>query len=469
MAKNKKKLKMSGKPQVKPQEVGDPKSIDAPRDLPIWTVSIVFLLTTVIFFWDQLVGNAFFWEDFTEQVYPLQAFAARIFSNGDIPFWNSFTFSGMPLFADLQVGFFYPLNRLASLFLDADGVLTIGGLQIIIILHFFIAQLSMYSLMRYLKISSIGAMIGAVSFAFSFVMVCHVFHPMMVYHLAWFPLVIMYFMRGYSESNIKFTIISGLIFGGSMLAGHPQTMLYESLFLGIMFLWFFFSDIKKRALKGSKLFVKIAAGLLPVIIAVGIFSIQYLPAKEFADNSARAERSFEESAEGSLESGQIFTSVVPKFFGFIDGAGDQSLPWHLKGAENKYYLYWDTSFYFGITALMLGLFGAVRRLKTREGAFFLFIAVFGLLFALGDNFIIYEMFYNLPFFGLLRIPARIMFFAVIGFSVLAGFGFDELRKSTSTEHLSALVKSTFAIDELRKKANKNFLIVFAVTFGSVLL
>ena len=82
------------------------KAISKFRDIPIYVAVGIFILTTTIFFWEVLMGNAFFWEDIVRFVYPLQNFAAKEASKGIVPFWNPFTFSGMPFLADLQVGFF---------------------------------------------------------------------------------------------------------------------------------------------------------------------------------------------------------------------------------------------------------------------------------------------------------------------------------------------------------------------------
>lgn len=401
------------------------------KNFPFWVTLIIFIITTAIFFWDQLIGSTFFWEDFVEQFYPIQTFAAQSFANWQIPFWNPYTFCGMPFFSDLQVGFLYPLNRLTMLFIDTNGQLSVWGLQFIIILHFLIAQLNMNYLMKYLKVSSIGSIIASISFAFSLSMVLHVIHPMMVYHLAWFPLVILFFLKAITENKIKFGIISGLIFGISMLAGHPQTILYQALFLGLLFIWYIIADIRKNGFKSKESTKSIISGILPFIISVCIFSVQYLPSQDLANYSKRAEASYEAATEGSLEFKQIYTSLAPKLFGFTDGSGDKSVPYHLD--NHPYYYYWDTAFYFGLVALILGLLAIITGFKNRMSAFLIFISIFGFLFALGDNFVLFKIFYNLPFFGLLRIPARIMFYTVIAFSILAGFGFDTILKNISNK------------------------------------
>jgi len=401
------------------------------KKLPWWIISVVFALTTVIFFWDHLFGDVYFWEDFAEYVFPTQTFAAREFAGG-IPFWNPYTFLGMPFYADLQVGFLYPLNRVLSLFVTDSARLPIGAVQFITIFHFFIAQIAMYYFARYFKISSWGAIISAISYGFSMIMVCHVIHPMMLNHLAWFPLVSMFFIKGIQSGDLRATIWSGLILGISMLSGHPQTVLYEGLFLLIIFLWIFKPNTNFKS--GKSIAKILIAGILPIIIAAGIFSVQYLPSKVLAENSQREEISYEKATEGSLQFSQIVSAVVPNIFGQVTGDRSERPTFFLKfKGANQIHFYWETAFYFGVAALILGLFAFTYLFKNRIGALFAFIAGFGFLYALGENFIVFDIFSGLPLFGSFRNPGRIMFYVVLAFSVLSGFGFDILWKEIKSK------------------------------------
>ncbi len=399
-------------------------------ELPVWIPLVFFALTTVIFFWDQLMGNAWFWEDFAEYIFPAQSFAARESAGFSIPFWNPFTFCGMPFFADIQIGFFYPVNRLLNLFTGAGGHLPVGALQFVIILHFFIAQFSMYKLARYLKISSFGAVISAVSYAFSALFVCHVIHPMIVYHLTWFPLVLMFLMKGIEERRIRPAIYSGLLLGMTMLAGHPQFTLYESFFVGMMMIWLLAAEIKNKTIGNS--FAKLAvAAIAPFVIAAGIFQVQYMPSQELAGYSVRSEYTYDNSAIGSLQLKQAFEGVVPKIFGHVDGRGAKDAPFYLTQVNNAgktepapYFYFWETSFYFGLVALMLGIIGMAGNYKSKYGAFFITMAVFAFLYALGSNFFLHGLFYNLPMFGKFRVPSRMLFYVVAAFALFAGWGFD---------------------------------------------
>ncbi|MCX8054881.1 MAG: YfhO family protein [Ignavibacteria bacterium] len=401
-----------------------------------WYIAIgVFLLTTAIFFWEHLFGSAYLWEDFAEYIYPVQTFAAREFAQGRIPLWNPFAFAGMPFLADLQVGFFYPLNRILTLFVGAEGTLPAKMLELSLIIHFFIAQISMFALMKNLKVSLWGAIFSAITYSFSFLLVCHAIHPMIVMHLAWFPLIFMYYHKANSQSSIVSAVISGLLLGMVMLSGHPQMTLFISLFLGVYFIWNLIADIIKKTITSNSIIKYIVASLLPFMIAAGIFQIQYLPSSELAENSRRQEMSFEAASEGSLELPQIITSVVPKFFGYYDASANPKVPFQLKKntSEGKvitlpYYYYWETAYYFGVGTLILGFVGIIGLMKTnRMVAFLATFSLFALIFAMGSNGFLYYLFHKLPFFSQFRMPARMAFAIAFGFSLIAGLAIDKLR------------------------------------------
>ncbi len=413
--------------------VEDKKTISIKEFSPYIAIA-VFIFTTIVFFWGQLSGGSYFWEDFTEYVYPVQSFAATESAGFEIPHWNPYTFVGMPFVADLQAGFFYPFNRLLNFFVT-DGHLSVWALQFIIILHFIIAQAGFFFLARSWKISSLGSMISAVSWGFSLMLVCHVIHPMIIYHLAWFPLVVMLFRQGLEQNSYKKTIFSGLILGMSMLSGHPQLTLYEAFFILLMGLWYFIFNIKEKKISGSAIGFYLLRAFLPLVIGAGIFAIQYMPSAELAELSQRKEMTYEAAGEGSLQFRQLYTAVNPKLFGFVDGSGKSSVPYHLtidgdKGRQQApYYYYWESAFYFGIAALILGLFAVSTSLKGKSKIFLLSAGIFGILFAMGSNGFIFPIFYNLPFFGSFRNPSRMMFWFVFALSLFAGFGFDSLWKN----------------------------------------
>ncbi len=401
-------------------------SVKEPKSFPFWAVFLVFLSTTIIFFYDQIFFNSFFWEDFVEYVFPVQNFAAKAFANGEIPFWNPYTFAGMPFISDIQVGFFYFFNRILSLFTLSGNNLPVLVLEIQIILHFLIAQINTYLLARYIKISTYGAIISAISYSFSMLLVVHVIHPMIIYHLSWLPLVLMLFIRSVEEDRIYFSILSGLILGLAILSGHPQTTLYVFVLLGITGIYLLIFYLKG---KFSLLSILRAVTLffLPFLIAFGIFAVQYFPTKDMSKYAQRNEVSYQKATEGALQFKQIYTAIVPKLFGWVEGSKLDNSTFYLRfGGELQIHFFWETVYYFGVAAALLGLFALLAGYKNRFVILFAIWVVFGFLFSLGSGSPLFDLLFNFPYFGIFRNPARMMFYVVLGMALMAGVGFDLL-------------------------------------------
>lgn len=407
---------------------------------PTYIHIILFVITTFIFFAPQLLGNAFFWEDFLEYFYPVQTLAAKEFAKGTIPFWNPYSLAGMPFLADIQVGFFYPFHRLMGLFLNSNGMLPIWLVQFVAIIHFFFAQFNFYTLARYLKISSWGAIIGAITYSFAFPIVLHIIHPMIVYHLTWFPLIFYFFKKSLDNNSIKNGAIAGLIFGFTMLSGHPQVTLYFAFILGIYFVWDIIPKLLKS--KSSEFNWKASiAGVLTFVIAVGIFMVQFLPTNELAKHSVRSVTSYEKSSENSLQIKQIATLVQPKIFGYYDADNQTEFAisyfdtYDGKEQPVKNYYYWETALYFGILPLILGILGMLVVKKDNFKWFLITIIIFGVLYALGKYFLLHRIFYYLPFFGTFRNPVRMFTFSMFGLSLFSGFAFDYIAENLKNKKL----------------------------------
>ncbi len=392
-----------------------------------WLPYVLFAAATLIFFRTQIFGTDFFWDDFAEYVYPVRAFAAKHMSAGEIPFWNPYSFCGMPFMADVQTALFYPPNLLLDM-VSGGSPYPIKNLQLLIILHYFIAQCSMYVLGRKLNISLGGSTIAALSYGFSAPLVLHAFHPMQVEHLAWFPLIIACVYSALSMRSVLYAVIGGLLLGMTMLSGSPQMTLYIGFFIGLMTLWFSLSGILSKT--SNILQASATAGLGGAVLAIGfgVFCVQYLPVREIASLSERAEISYEKASVGSLEYKQLINTTVPKAFGSMSPDQRNKAPFFLH--ERDYYLYWDTAFYFGVCAFILGLIAIQRYWRDKLWMFFIGSALFAFLFAVGSNGFVFPVFFQLPFFNALRIPARMMFLFSFCFCLLAAKGWDALTENS---------------------------------------
>lgn len=401
-----------------------------------WIIPCIFLATTFFFFGDVLFGKKFLWDDVAEYIYPFTTFAARSTATGEIPFWNPFTFSGMPFAADFQTQYFYPPHTLLFLFLKSDNTLPVKAIEWVILLHFVLAQWGMFRFCRSKEMSGWGALIAAVSYGFCGSLAVRTIHPMVVYHLAYFPLILMNFHSAVFLRRWKNVLITGILLGLAIISGHPQTSTYILLFLAGYAVWHIAAAVRSKDLKGMAIGTALVRAAVPVVIAAGLTAIQFFPAQELAGLSERSEITYEKAADGSMQPKQWLTAVVPNLFGAVF-PGNSKLQFALPSPDTtvdqpKYeqtHFYWDTAFYFGIAALMFGIYGAARRWNTPFGSYLLAIIGFALLYSLGKNGFLHELLFGVPVFGSFRNPGRMMFYVSFAFCYFAGVGFDNLARN----------------------------------------
>ncbi|RPJ55148.1 MAG: hypothetical protein EHM12_12800, partial [Dehalococcoidia bacterium] len=93
--------------------------------------------------------------DFTEQYFPLRAFAAQEWVRGRIPLWNSYLYGGQPALADIQSGALYPPHVIEALILGRGGPLVgrevgfpLWALEWQVVAHFSLAAVGTYLFVR---------------------------------------------------------------------------------------------------------------------------------------------------------------------------------------------------------------------------------------------------------------------------------------------------------------------------------
>jgi len=120
---------------------------------------------------------------------PPRLFWVEAVKNGEFPLWNPYYYSGIPLLATLQSAVFYPLN-IFLLILPFDL-----AFNWIIILHFFLAGVFMFLLMREIDASTIGSFIGALIFMLGGYMIS--VHNLLstLLSVTWVPLTILLYMK----------------------------------------------------------------------------------------------------------------------------------------------------------------------------------------------------------------------------------------------------------------------------------
>ena len=344
--------------------------------------------------------------DTVRQDFPWKSLVTDALSQGILPLWNPFSFSGHPQLAAFQAGTFYPLNIFFLIFSKIDSW------TILTILQPLLAFIFTYIFVRNLHIGKLGSFFAGVAFAFSPYLTAWLPWLMVPHTMLWLPLVLYGTDRVLDKGSLKDIFILTFSLSFCLFAGHPQTTIY--IFLTAV-AYFIYRILGKTRLK-EKVLSNTIAFLLGVILFLGITSIQWLPTAELYSQSLRESKSSEFKIESTLLGFEkIATFISPDFFG--------------NPVTEKYWgkgNYIESTFYPGITVLIfLGI--AAIAVKKRITFFFLFLIVTAFLFSFPTPFSKTLVLLKIPVFSS-SVPTRILLLAVFSFSVLAGIGIDHWIK-----------------------------------------
>jgi hypothetical protein len=396
----------------------------APRGIRVepslWICLTILGALPLLFFREILLGKAFLWEDFLYLTYPVRIFAAVTLSMGQLPLWNPYTFNGMPFLADLTTAIFYiPTAPLA--FFVRQGTVSVFWIELLVILHYALAGISMFALARSYNFRRAPALFSGVVYMLSGFMITHAIHQSVVSLVAWFPLITLLFRNVLRNKEWWRVFLCAVVLGHSFFAGFVQLSLYFHVFLLSVFLHEAYHQKLHRSLLSRTTIMVVVRAAITIGLSFALDMIQFLPSQEMAELSQRAQITYDKAAEGSLAWSQLLTLVFPKFFGTAGAAGYQY--W----GPGTYWYYWETCTYLGILPLILTVLAIPLGRKRSPVLFYLGVAGVALLYALGDGFVFHRlMFEVVPGFARFRVPARAVIFVALPAAVLSGFSLQAL-------------------------------------------
>lgn len=351
--------------------------------------------------------------DLSEEFIPLFAYFKRsLWEFGEIPFWQNSVLSGSPLLGDPQNPWAYPLYWLYIL-LPRDLVSIF-----LFTFHFFLAGFFTYWLIRSLGLSKQASFIGGLVYMLAPKLTAHLEagHLGMVIAFSFAPLFFLATKKMLAEPKLVWPLLFGLS-GGWMLVTY-FTVFYYAL-IGVICIagWYMLNRGVKR-MKWRRI-------LIALLVMVGISLPQLLAGSEFLSLSNRDNLTFTDIAQPLWSWKKIFVALVYPF------------------AQSYNSLQTEEVLFPGFLPSVLALIGFLtlnRRYKIV--AFFVFISV--LLISINTKTPIYKLLYTyLPGMRYLRITTRGWFIVSLLFSVLAGYGIDNLgRVVQSFKRLNYFVLAT---------------------------
>ena len=369
-----------------------------------------FLGLVLLFFYNFLDGSYLLgFKDLSRYFYPLRYLMVEQMKSGIIPLWNPYIFCGYPLLATFQIGFFYPLSLIYYLMPFNPAF------NYYILLHYWLAAVFMYWLLRYYKLGRWSAFFGGVVFAFSGYLLSVSNMNTSLSSVIWLPLMLLFFDRLIKQFSVRGLAILSVLAAIMLLGGEP-TIIYITFIFLAAYAAVFSGSLKEL---GYKLLWLLLAGAG----AIGLTAVQLLPFFELSRLSDRVARnSFELVSMRSFPFREVMTFILPYFYGNSAQYGS-----YTETLLGKNFQDWLISPYIGILPLIL-LFFAFRRKK--EAWFFAIAGLTALLFAFGSYTPLYRLAYSLvPGMALIRYPVKFLFLVNFCLCLLAAFGFEQLSRS----------------------------------------
>jgi len=420
------------------------------------TVALLIIFLSLVVFFRELVfeGKIILAPDDIGH----QSFAAYVEDAGKegiFPLWNPYIFCGMPAYASLMaVG-----ERVFDL---SETILTIvsnigrlfflnqqNGWQLF---YYFVMGVGVYLLgLRKLE-RKIPAVIAAVATIFSMYIIIWMMsgHGTKLLVMTFFPYVLLLLDRLHERFSLidAFLLILALHF--SLVGAHIQMLFYIFLSAAVYFLFFLVRHLIAKvwwnsAIKAALVFT--AATLL----AFTMVADRYLSILEYSPYSMRGAEPITQSqtvqsspkSEGGLDYdyatnwslgvGELFTMIVPSWYGFGNHVYQGPLSNNQPFMINTYFgpqPFTEAPQYMGIVVLVLACYGFWRNRRDPFVQYLGIMIIFSLLVAFGKELpIVYDLLYShLPGFNKFRIPSMILVLVQMMVPLLAAYGVNSLLK-----------------------------------------
>jgi hypothetical protein len=331
-------------------------------------------------------------------------------ATGSIPLWNPEMFGGFPFVGAMHGDIFYPTSLL-RLILPTGFAMSLG-----FVVHYVLAGLFVYVLLRLLRVAWTGAVVGGFAYQLSGVVGSYVQpgHDGKLFVSTLLPLALISLILAIRDSRWwGYGLLAGTV-GLALVSPHAQMTYYMLIVAGLFALYLAFgaSDDRSVAVRIGAL----ASALGAVILGFGIGMIQILPFFEYLPFSPRAEGYY--GFEGSVSYAIPWSHVPELLLSRFVGTTPDGTYW----GANPLKLH---SEYLGLPALALALFGCFDRARRRLIFWLLGIGVLFLLIALGGATPFYRLWWSvMPFVQQTRAPGMALYAVALVIAVLAGIGVD---------------------------------------------
>lgn len=382
-----------------------------------------------VYFWRATLGTvALLPHDGYRYAFPLKLLTARLIAAGELPLWNSYMYSGFPLFAAMQAGALLPGTWLFWV------LPPVAAANLQMMLTYSVAAVGTYAYTRQIGCTAFAAVFGGCTFAFGGFMVAHLGNMVTPQVAATLPWLLWVLESLRTEARLGTVALGAALVALALYTGYPPVQMSVLLVAG---LYTASAGLIGRPPVGRARYLLACAS----VVAIGLLlaAAQLLPTAELGAQSVRAHMSFEEFTDYSLPLLQLPMLLFPFLF------GDQS-PTPYWGAWNI----WELSGYVGVAPCMLAAAALSLVRRNRLAAFWSAFACFALLLMLGPGTPLASLMYRVPGYNLFRAQARNVLefdFALAVLSALALTAASRRALVAGAMAIASLVAATACVAE----------------------
>ncbi len=298
--------------------------------------------------------------DVFSQLYPWRSLAMDLIRQGNLPLWNPFSFSGIPLLGNWQSAPFYPLNIIMLIFGNMQGY------GMMVFLQPILAAIFMYVFLKQLKLSNVAAALGGLVSAYSGFVMVYLEYATIGQIMLWLPLILYLIEKYFEKRQIRYLAMSAIFLFPVLTGGFFQPAFYVVLI--VCFYWLFRSLSTTSSINKLRL---VGIGAAFILAGVATAAVQLLSTSELLRFSIRnLDHNIVEYHYGLLPIQNLVSFLAPDFFG--------------NPATGNYWgaiQYQEATGYFSAIALALVIAGVFTRKRTWRLNLFTGLFVTSIIFA----------------------------------------------------------------------------------------
>ncbi|MBE7561147.1 YfhO family protein [bacterium] len=369
-----------------------------------WPVACAFVVLSPAFYPGAWLGRAPARGDVPTQFIPWNSAVRDALMEGELPFWNPYTFCGAPLLANMQSAVLYPLDLLLLPLPPGRAY----GLSLA--LHALLAMAGAYLLARKLGANRDAAFLPAIAYAYCGWNAIHLFagNLLNLFACAWVPwLWLTLLLPAWRRLAATAGVVAMMV-----LCGYPQTLAH-ALALGLLF------QLLVNPSGRTQRWRDLGLSLVGIFWGLLLSAVQLGPTLAYLLQSGRSQPlPWSAATEFSLAPSHLICFLAPHWFG---NQADGTYVGH----------WWDWSNPYASVAVVILAGVALFSLERKRALPLAAVALLTLLLSMGRYSVLYRLYYHVvPLADRFRAPVRFLPFTILALSLLAALGWSRMSQAS---------------------------------------